>query len=96
MTRRERHIRIIESWGPASSFAANIEARMQAKLGLAAYTDEAIEEFASMLVSSDRFQKKLNAENRARRLASAGSVECPHCHWGIAPSAIEQHIREKH
>jgi hypothetical protein len=25
-----------------------------------------------------------------------GSVECPHCHWGFAPSVIEQHLREKH
>lgn len=25
-----------------------------------------------------------------------GSVECPHCHWGFAPSVIDQHIREKH
>ena len=24
------------------------------------------------------------------------SVECPHCHWGLHPSVIEQHIREKH
>ena len=66
MTRRERHIRIINSWGPASSFAANVEASMQAKLGLAAYTDDAIEEFASMLVRSSRFQKKLNEKNRRR------------------------------
>lgn len=26
----------------------------------------------------------------------SSSVECPHCHWGFAPSVIEQHIREKH
>ena len=24
------------------------------------------------------------------------SVKCPHCHWGIAASHIDQHIREKH
>jgi hypothetical protein len=30
------------------------------------------------------------------RVGSGGSVECPHCHWGFAPSVIEQHIREKH
>ena len=25
-----------------------------------------------------------------------GSIECPHCHWGIAPSAFQQHVRKKH
>lgn len=24
------------------------------------------------------------------------SVECPFCHWGLAPGVIKQHIREKH
>jgi hypothetical protein len=24
------------------------------------------------------------------------SVECPVCHWGFAPSVIDQHMREKH
>jgi hypothetical protein len=31
-----------------------------------------------------------------KRRDGASSVECPHCKWGIAPSAIDQHIREKH
>jgi hypothetical protein len=31
--------------------------------------------------------------NRGRR---SDSVECPHCHWGFAPSVVDQHIREKH
>lgn len=70
MTRRERHIRIINSWGTFSSFVDNVEARMQAKLGLAAYTDEAIEEFARLLVEANKRQQKMNAENRARRMAS--------------------------
>lgn len=26
----------------------------------------------------------------------SGSVQCPHCKWGFAPSVIDQHIREKH
>ena len=30
------------------------------------------------------------------KVTASGSVECPHCHWGIAPSVIQQHIREKH
>ncbi len=38
-----------------------------------------------------------SALDRIRGISRApSSVECPHCHWGIAPSAIEQHIREKH
>jgi len=39
------------------------------------------------------------SERKARleaRLTPGGSVECPHCHWGFAPSVIAQHIREKH
>jgi hypothetical protein len=24
------------------------------------------------------------------------SIECPHCHWGFAPTVIQQHIHEKH
>lgn len=36
------------------------------------------------------------ARLNARVITPGGSVECPYCHWGIAPSAIDQHIREKH
>jgi hypothetical protein len=32
----------------------------------------------------------------AQAKTKVGSVECPHCHWGFAPSAILNHIREKH
>jgi hypothetical protein len=47
--------------------------------------------------------EEIKAEQRMKRIGmppfstkSQSSVECPHCHWGIDPSAIEQHIREKH
>jgi hypothetical protein len=30
------------------------------------------------------------------KVGPGGSVECPHCHWGYAASAIDQHLREKH
>jgi hypothetical protein len=29
-------------------------------------------------------------------MANESSLECPHCHWGFAPTALAQHIREKH
>jgi hypothetical protein len=35
-------------------------------------------------------------EPHQTRAKSDSSVECPHCHWGFAPSVIQQHIREKH
>jgi hypothetical protein len=38
--------------------------------------------------------RDLNAWAEAKM--NARSVECPHCHWGFAPSVIEQHVREKH
>lgn len=45
----------------------------------------------------DWAQAVLDAAARAeRRITSGGSVECPHCHWGFAPTVIEQHIRDKH
>ena len=28
--------------------------------------------------------------------AASDSVQCPHCRFGFAPSAIKQHIAEKH
>jgi hypothetical protein len=31
-----------------------------------------------------------------RPVGDGGSVECPYCHWGFAPSVIDQHMREKH
>ena len=63
MTRRERHLRIIESWGPMSSIRDYFEGMMIAKLGMSAYTDDAIEELARMLVVSD---KRRRARQRAK------------------------------
>ena len=30
------------------------------------------------------------------KVGAGGSVECPDCNWGFAPSAFRQHRREKH
>lgn len=30
------------------------------------------------------------------RTQKSGSVQCPHCRWGFAPSVLKQHIAEKH
>jgi hypothetical protein len=30
------------------------------------------------------------------KVSASGSVECPHCHWGFAPTVILEHIHEKH
>ena len=37
-----------------------------------------------------------HAPEDEQRQMRGSSAECPHCHWGFAPSVIEQHIREKH
>lgn len=40
---------------------------------------------------------EVEIENPRRPLVvGTSSEECPHCHWGFAPSVIRQHIREKH
>lgn len=39
---------------------------------------------------------RIKAHGAQPMRVSASSVECPHCHWGFAPSVIDQHIREKH
>jgi hypothetical protein len=67
MTRRERHLRVIESMRLISE---REEPRLRAKLGLAAYTDEAIEELTSMCVASLRFEQKIRRQNIARREAA--------------------------
>jgi cytochrome c peroxidase len=41
-------------------------------------------------------EAKMNEGKRTGYARMTGSVECPHCHWGFAPSVIEQHVREKH
>lgn len=46
----------------------------------------------------ETFENSETAKARVEREPkhSSSSIECPHCHWGFAPSVIDQHIREKH
>jgi hypothetical protein len=72
MTRRERHIRIIESWGPLSRSNPSLRYEFDgliARRGLSAFTDEAIRELATALWHGRRRQNRMNAENRKRREA---------------------------
>jgi hypothetical protein len=41
-------------------------------------------------------RQHLSGDQSAEYVTQSGSVRCPHCHWGFAPSVITQHIREKH
>jgi hypothetical protein len=43
-------------------------------------------------VSGDKY----TLQAQAGGLSPGRSVECPYCKWGFAPSAIAEHIREKH
>lgn len=69
MTRRERHIRIIDSFPSQDRrFHQN---QLLARLDLAALTDEAVETLASTMVSSFKWQQRENAKQRARRASNA-------------------------
>lgn len=68
MTRRERLIRIIESWGPYSHTYRYERDRVIGRMGYAAFTDEAIEALAAGMVDGKRRQAKYNAANKARRV----------------------------
>ena len=70
MTRRERHARIINSF-EERSFRWERDGVL-AKMGLAAFSDDAIELFAGNLVRSRRRHQKMNRENRARAALAAG------------------------
>lgn len=67
MTRRERLIRIIESWGPYSHTFRFERDRVIGRMGYAAFSDEAVEAMARGMVAGKRWQAKQNAANRARR-----------------------------
>jgi hypothetical protein len=67
MTRRERMVRIIESWGPYSHTYRFEHDRVIARMGYSAFSDEAIEAMASGMVDGRRRQAKYNAANKARR-----------------------------
>jgi len=78
MTRRERHVRIIESWlgtshPMTSSYVRQFVNDLLYRHGLDALTDAATEELAADLVRAKRRQAKMNIENRARR-AAAGAL----------------------
>jgi hypothetical protein len=65
MTRRERHLRIIESFkGYGYTYDAAFR-HVISELGMSALTDEAIEMYAARLVSDRRYAEKLNKQNRA-------------------------------
>ncbi len=55
MTRRERHIRIIESWGEYSQAGQFYRQQLINRRGLKAFNDAAIEELARSLVDSEFF-----------------------------------------
>ena len=68
MTRRERHLRIIE-WHSERTRRWELEGLM-VKLGLDALTDDAIEQYAARCVRSTRAHRKMNERNRAHSEAS--------------------------
>lgn len=69
MTRRERHIRIIESFGDLNSYRiAGIDhafRELVRRNGFAILTDKAIEELVRIRLAELKFSKKINAQNRA-------------------------------
>jgi hypothetical protein len=74
MTRRQRHIRILDNFGGLAGLTGNRRVkweldRLLSIHGLDLFTDEAIEMLASRTVSSHRFAQRINRENRARRQA---------------------------
>jgi hypothetical protein len=75
MTRRERHIRIIESWSsyPGEFSGGHIVRfhlhQLLDRRKFDALKDEAIEELARDLISSSKLQKKYNEEARKLRAA---------------------------
>lgn len=69
MTRRERHERIVR-WFDERSFRFARD-RLLARRGLAAFTDEALEEFASDLWRTYRRIQEMNRQNRERANAKA-------------------------
>jgi hypothetical protein len=70
MTRRERLIRIIESWGPYSHTYRFERDRVLARMGYAAFVDEALTAMAAGMVDGKRRQARYNAEAKARRAAT--------------------------
>ena len=62
MTRRERMIRVFHGFGTKQRAAAMD--RMVERLGLNAFTDDAIDELARTIVSEWKYQNRRNEQNR--------------------------------
>lgn len=71
MTRRERHLNIIASWGPHNSTYEWELRGLMARHGLGLFTDEAVEEFARRLVTAQKRHDKNAAASRALYAAQA-------------------------
>lgn len=65
MTRRERHLRIIENFGwDAARYYLELEAQRR---GLAAFTDESVERIVRSLIGSRNRQARYSREAKERR-----------------------------
>ena len=65
MTRRQRHLNIISSWGPSSQTYTWELRSLLNRRGLELFTDEAVEAFARALVTNQRRHEKMAKANRA-------------------------------
>lgn len=75
MTRRERHLRIIENMGTYRTDCA-IQSMLRRDKKFSFFTDEAVEELAAELVRRLRVERRLIEENnRTRKTAVAGTAE---------------------
>lgn len=72
MTRRQRHNNIL-AWFDRSRVKWELDGMLAGK-GLSILSDEATEELARRCIASHKFTEKLNARNRATRLAQVGSA----------------------
>ncbi len=68
MERRERHLRILENFG--SERTRFHREQIVARLGMSAFTDEAVEAIARHLLHSHRQQQRFNREWREKRRAT--------------------------
>ncbi len=62
MTRRERHLHILENFGRIGKYDRD---NVLHRLGYSAFTDAAIEELAAATVRGHRRSQKMNAQSRA-------------------------------
>ena len=69
MSRRERHVRIIESWGVGSTTYCFYRDQVVNDREYSAFTDAAIEKIARLMVEGKRRQDRYNREAKARRSA---------------------------